>query len=96
MRRVSNQTCNSIDALAHNTALLMDGNPLAKERSNPINLSGDELTMIVTSSMPSLPIIDQPSSLKPLSASLKPLKYKIRCQTKILDAEKLLRVMPKK
>jgi len=66
-------TCNSIDALAHKTALLIDGNPLAKERFKPINLSGDEFTRTVTSSTPSLPIIDHPSSVNPLIASLKPL-----------------------
>jgi hypothetical protein len=66
-------TCNSIDALAHKTALLTAGNPLAKGRFKPISLSGDEFTRIVTSSMPSFPIIDHPSSVNPLSASLKPL-----------------------
>jgi hypothetical protein len=66
-------TCKSIDALAHRTALLTAGNPLVKERFEPINLSGDEFTRIVTSSIPSFPIIDHPSSLNPLRASLKPL-----------------------
>ena len=66
-------TCKSIDALAHRTALLTAENPLVKERFEPINLSGDEFTRIVTSSMPSFPIIDHPSSLNPLRASLKPL-----------------------
>jgi len=67
------RTCNSIEALAHKTALLIDGNPFAKERFKPINLSGDEFTRTVTSSTPSLPIIDHPSSVNPLIASLKPL-----------------------
>lgn len=71
-------TCNSIEALAHKTALLTDGNPLAKERFRPINFSGDEFTRIVTSSTPSLPINDHPSSVNPLSASLKPLPGNIR------------------
>jgi hypothetical protein len=70
-------TCNSIEALAHKTALLTDGNPLANDRFRPINLSGDEFTRIVTSSTPSLPIIDHPSSVNPLSASLKPLQGNI-------------------
>jgi hypothetical protein len=47
---------------------------LANDRFKPINLSGDEFTRIVTSSTPSLPIIDHPSSVNPLSASLKPLQ----------------------
>lgn len=69
-----NFTCNSIDALAHRTALLMAENPFANEMFNPISLSGDEFTRIVTSSIPSFPITDHPSSLNPLSASLKPLQ----------------------
>jgi len=62
-----------MDALAHSTALLTEGNPLVKGRFRPINLSGDEFTRIVTSSTPSLPIVVHPSSVNPLSASLKPL-----------------------
>lgn len=39
----------------------------------PRSLLGEELIVIVTSSPPSLLIKDQPSSMKPLIASLKPL-----------------------
>jgi len=66
--------CNSMDALAHSTALLTEGNPLVKGRFRPINLSGDEFTRIVTSSTPSLPIVVHPSLVNPLNASLKPLQ----------------------
>lgn len=78
-----NFTCNSIDARAHKTALLMAENPFANDMFNPISLSGEEFTRIVTSSIPSFPITDHPSSLNPLSASLKPLQG--ICSVKAID-----------
>jgi len=66
-----------MDALAHSTELFMEGNPLLLyPRLAPIILLGEEFTRRVTSSMPSLSNMDQPSSAKPLTASLKPLRKK--------------------
>ena len=65
-------TCKSMEAFAHKTTLLTGAKPLENVRFKPISLSGEEFTVIVTSSMLS-PITDHPSSVKPLTASLKPL-----------------------
>ena len=67
-------TCKSMDALAQSTELVEDGNPFKKPRFKLIILLGEELTRIVTSSIPSLLIMDHPSSAKPFRASLKPLQ----------------------
>ena len=69
-------TCRSIDAFAHITAVLTDGYPFENERFNPMSFSGEEFTRIVTSSVPLLPNNDHPSSVNPLTASLKPLPRK--------------------
>uniref|UniRef100_A0A2P2IU97 Uncharacterized protein n=1 Tax=Rhizophora mucronata TaxID=61149 RepID=A0A2P2IU97_RHIMU len=62
-----------MDAFAQSTALLIKENPLAYEIFAAINLPEDELTRTVTSSMPSYSNADHPSSVNPLTASLKPL-----------------------
>lgn len=80
-------TCKSMDAFAQRTPLLMDENPFAKV--TPVILLGDEFIRIVTSSMPSFPIMVHPSSVNPLSASLKPLQISIhKAQTCIRSMNK--------
>ena len=68
------QTCNNIEALAHMMPPPRAGSPSEESNYGPSSLLGDELMRMVTSSIPSLPIIDHPSSVKPLTASLKPLQ----------------------
>lgn len=46
----------------------------------PRNLLGDEFMAMVTSSTPSPPRIDQPSSTNPLTASLNPLIQSQNCE----------------
>lgn len=50
------------------------GSPSLNVALQLINLLGDELTEIQTSSTPSLSITDHPSSASPTRVSLKPLK----------------------
>jgi hypothetical protein len=72
------QTCSSIDAFAH-----MIPPPIAEKNGealtwDPTSLFGDELIVTVISSAPSVfNKQDQPSSGKPLTASLKPLKIRV-------------------
>ena len=64
-----------MEALAHKTALGIEVKPFENGRLEVIIiLVGEEFTRRVTSSIPSLSSIDQPSSLKPLTASLNPLR----------------------
>lgn len=69
-------TCSSIDAFAQSTLLLPvpTTGPLLKVALQLTTLLGDELTETQTSSTPSLPTTDHPSSASPLRASLNPLK----------------------
>jgi hypothetical protein len=64
-------TCSNIDALAH---IIPPGAPKAMPALLLLLIFLVELQAITTSSTPSPPIIDHPSSLKPLMASLKPLR----------------------
>lgn len=68
-------TCNNMEALAHRTALGIEVKPLENGRLEVIIIFvGEVFTRRVTSSIPSLSSIDQPSSLNPLTASLNPLR----------------------
>jgi hypothetical protein len=68
-------TCSNMDAFAQ---IMPPGAPNAMPTLLLFLIFLVELQATTTSSIPSPPIIDQPSSLKPLMASLKPLwKYKM-------------------
>jgi len=71
-------TCSNMDALAQ---IMPPGAPNVIPTLLLFLIFLVELQATTTSSIPSPPIIDQPSSLKPLMASLKPLieAYEIRC-----------------
>lgn len=73
-RPAAKLTCSSIDAFAQSTLLLPTTGPVLKVALQLTTLLGDELTETQTSSTPSLPTTDHPSSASPFRASLNPLK----------------------